>query len=377
MRQKASDLIKYLAGTLLVVSATTPAWSAPGTWQDPAAGWEAIYDASSNLLPWDLSGTGTDQTWSNRKPRDQNPGFLSPDPNTANYAGIVTDEASGQLAMEMNTTDLGLAIAALDVPPGTGANTDLLTIDFKFRLFSDLPVATDYNNLPLDFPLLLNITRPPTPAQLVAKPDADEQFWQLRLRRANIFALGANSSGGNQNQSGASRLSNEWHEMRFQVDVATGSASIYLDGSDVPEITDLYPRTTILGDPSLAENSVYFGAAGSGIDGVASVEYVKITTSELAPVTGGGVLIGDLDGDGFVGINDLNIVLGNWNQNVPPANPLADPSGDGFVGIDDLNAVLGNWNAGTPPSSTATIPEPGTLVCLGLMSLIPLRRRQG
>lgn len=73
-------------------------------------------------------------------------------------------------------------------------------------------------------------------------------------------------------------------------------------------------------------------------------------------------LIGDLDGDGFVGINDLNIVLGNWNQNVPPADPLADPSGDGFVGIDDLNEVLGNWNAGTPPGSDTSIPEPATIL---------------
>ncbi len=89
-----------------------------------------------------------------------------------------------------------------------------------------------------------------------------------------------------------------------------------------------------------------------------------------------GLLIGDLNGDGFVGIDDLNIVLGNWNQNVPPANPLADPSGDGFVGIDDLNAVLGNWNAGLPPSAEASsaVPEPGAISILTIGSLILLRR---
>ena len=87
-------------------------------------------------------------------------------------------------------------------------------------------------------------------------------------------------------------------------------------------------------------------------------------------------ITGDLDGDGFVGIDDLNLVLGNWNQNVPPANPLADPSGDGFVGIDDLNEVLGNWNAGIPPGNSANIPEPTTLATLGLGVPVLLRRHR-
>ncbi len=86
-------------------------------------------------------------------------------------------------------------------------------------------------------------------------------------------------------------------------------------------------------------------------------------------------LLGDLNSDGFVGIADLNIVLGAWNQAVPPGDPLADPSGDGFVGIADLNVVLGNWNAGTPPSDSANIPEPGTMGVLGLMGLGLFRRR--
>jgi len=77
----------------------------------------------------------------------------------------------------------------------------------------------------------------------------------------------------------------------------------------------------------------------------------------------------------LVGIDDLNLVLGNWNQNVPPANPLADPSGDGFIGIDDLNEVLGNWNAGTPPSGSAAVPQPASLAVLGLGAMSMLRRR--
>jgi hypothetical protein len=87
---------------------------------------------------------------------------------------------------------------------------------------------------------------------------------------------------------------------------------------------------------------------------------------------GDGYLAGDLNGDGFVGIEDLSIVLGNWNQAVAHGVfTLGDPSGDGFVGIEDLNAVLGNWNTGTPPgtSAPADIPEPGALALLALGSI--------
>ncbi len=90
----------------------------------------------------------------------------------------------------------------------------------------------------------------------------------------------------------------------------------------------------------------------------------------------GGGLTGDLNSDGFVGLDDLDIVLGNWNQNVPPADSRADPSGDGFVGLDDLDIVLNNWNAGTPPTGSSVVPEPATFVLLTGMGLSACRRRK-
>ena len=120
-----------------------------------------------------------------------------------------------------------------------------------------------------------------------------------------------------------------------------------------------------------------FDAGDLGAYGIDTLNNHVWAVLDHASLFGVGILtttlVGDLDGDGFVGINDLNIVLGNWNQNVPPANPLADPSGDGFVGIADLNVVLGNWNAGTPPASNA-VPEPGTLAMLSLTGLALLKR---
>jgi len=89
-------------------------------------------------------------------------------------------------------------------------------------------------------------------------------------------------------------------------------------------------------------------------------------------------LIGDLNTDGFVGIDDLNMVLGNWNQNTQQGDPLTgDPSDDGFVGIDDLNAVLGNWNAGTPPPFTGAsiVPAPASISVLLLVGLLMMGRR--
>ncbi len=83
---------------------------------------------------------------------------------------------------------------------------------------------------------------------------------------------------------------------------------------------------------------------------------------------------GDLNGDGFVGIADLDIVLANWGTAVTLGDwRLGDASNDGWVGDDDLNAVLSNWGAGTPPGDT--VPEPATALVLASGLLLQGRRR--
>jgi PEP-CTERM motif len=115
----------------------------------------------------------------------------------------------------------------------------------------------------------------------------------------------------------------------------------------------VFDAVQLIDDPN--EGLLTGGTIGADIDAVGAIH------------TEGIVLEGDLNLDGFVGIADLNLVLSNWNQNVPPADPAADPSGNGFVGITDLNFVLGNWNTGAPPvEASSVVPEPGTLILLGL-----------
>ncbi len=89
---------------------------------------------------------------------------------------------------------------------------------------------------------------------------------------------------------------------------------------------------------------------------------------------------GDLNDDGFVGLDDLDIVLRNWNDTTPLNDPRADVSGpdgvpDGFVGLDDLDIILQHWNQGTPSSSNTNIPEPHSLSILGIGCLAMLRRQ--
>ena len=91
---------------------------------------------------------------------------------------------------------------------------------------------------------------------------------------------------------------------------------------------------------------------------------------------GSGSLPGDLNGDGFVGGDDLDIVRSFWGQEVTPGNKLkGDPSGDGFVGGDDLDEVRAHWGEGTPPAPGA-VPEPHMCVFfgVGLLSILLARR---
>ena len=78
---------------------------------------------------------------------------------------------------------------------------------------------------------------------------------------------------------------------------------------------------------------------------------------------------GDTTGDGFVGADDLVVILSNWGK-VGAVRLQGDLNGDGFVGADDYVEVLTYWGVSPPPEP---LPEPASMSLIIIGSLALLR----
>ncbi len=250
---------------------------------------------------------------------------------------------AGAAALALSVTAAQAAIITVDVHPASAAEisddptlADATIVDLLIDSQGDLLLSFDVNLSTVgtlyNHPLESADDGPPNPAAVISFPS---------LGADSYIAFGERLGGNLSSPSGS-----------FPLSVAGPLPAIAHNG--------LAARITVLNDTAATIAGTVFISA----DGVNSIA-IPYTT----PVG----IVGDLDNDGFVGITDLNLVLSNWNQTIPPGDPAADPSGDDFVGIEDLNVVLGNWNAGTPPA--AAVPEPTTLALLSLGGLAVLRRR--
>ena len=148
-------------------------------------------------------------------------------------------------------------------------------------------------------------------------------------------------------------------------DLSAAATTLTMPASDA-EITATYVRVYALtvnngtGDGQYLADSVVDISAAAAPSGftfkkwtgdtfaIADVD-AAATTLTMPPAdtiitaTYAEILKGDLDGSGYVGQDDLDIILDNWGLDVPPADPSADPSGDNWVGQPDLDIVLDDW----------------------------------
>jgi len=137
------------------------------------------------------------------------------------------------------------------------------------------------------------------------------------------------------------------------------SATTWIDPMSDPGSDDIYFENFVTGqDTSFSEGillSLDITIPGDFPDGQVLISVVPDTfDSGMGSIGAAGQTLtlnvsseaelpGDADGSGFVGQGDLDIILDNWGQSVPPAQEIADLDDSGFIGQGDLDIVLDHW----------------------------------
>lgn len=128
-----------------------------------------------------------------------------------------------------------------------------------------------------------------------------------------------------------------------------GKGRVELNGEDTACYSVCWPNDVSLSIPGappisgdvlrvLAESpDGAFGGVETFSVLAANIFEIELLSAQVTPACPG-----DADGDGAVGLSDLNLVLSGFGQSVPPGTN-GDIDGDGNVTLSDLNQVLSNF----------------------------------
>jgi hypothetical protein len=123
------------------------------------------------------------------------------------------------------------------------------------------------------------------------------------------------------------------------------------------------PSQSLVGQPLTVSLNVAGGGGPDDQAGTNATWFIdNVRINEIMP--------GDANGDGQVDINDLTVVLSNYNQTGMTWSQ-GEFTGDGKVDINDLTIVLAHYGQ-TSSAAIGAVPEPGTLLMLaaGIVGLL-------
>jgi hypothetical protein len=158
------------------------------------------------------------------------------------------------------------------------------------------------------------------------------------------------------------------------------TVAVTLTGTNTYRMTITAPRFTesvelvgtLFGSGDIQAFNLTNINAGSLINAYAYFNFVEVADAPTLP--------GDFDGNDLVAQGDLDLVLLNWAELVPPTPVgwVEQIPTDGQVDQNELDGVLLNW-ANTPlATATSAVPEPSsfTLVLAALCLAVGRRRKQ-
>ncbi len=215
----------------------------------PSGGFDYQYMAAESELP-----ENSDPAWTNT-------GY------TSQSASLGAGGVTGEPALVLNhLLGSGFAYYSLDTPGGSGTNSDLITMDFRFRLRSASTVPQ----------LSFAIVRPPTSFQSYGGA-ATEELYNFRFAKSLVTTV---RDGVYTNTS--YNFANTWHNARLTVDVGMGRSKLYVDGSTTPLVAWNGSKST-----EAARNMMTFGDGESAVSGGAEISYLKWSNNVLAvPMSG-------------------------------------------------------------------------------------------